>query len=297
MSHQDTLGMFQRLTLEIDGIEHQIPSDPMLLEVLQFIPLCDYSVFLKRSNRFVSDFEMSVSHETAQRGFFIWIKICELTGFSFLTFLKADTEMGWYTCVDTGGSSPRKNYDQMAEFSQISESVLIHGHPPVELQAMQESVLNGLDEDRASRFKHFNLACDVIDFLIHLADSRSEEEPTLRFWLNALVQNQLEIDRQILSNGMFLEEHWTFCPFCGKEITYSLKPGRHGQPKTCGSTECDRKYEAAKKRHQRGSAQLQNGWKSGFDKRKQRCKECKKVRQVSDLRICKDCFEGQIAQR
>lgn len=289
--------MFQRITIQIDGIEHQIPSDAMLLEVLQFIPQSDYLNLLERSNRFVDDFEILGSHTTAQREFFIWSNICVLTGFSFLTFLKADTEMAWYTCLDTGGSSPRKSYEQMLDFSQVSESVLIHGNTPVELTSIQEDVLGKVDENRLTRFEQWKVASFVLESLIDLAGSLVKEEPLLSFWLNALVQNQLEVDREILSSGMFLEQHWTFCPFCGKDITYLLKPGRHGQPKTCGSAECDRKYEATKKRRQRGSSELHPGWEPGFDKKKRRCKVCRKPRQVDLSNICKPCFNEQIAQQ
>ncbi len=219
----------------------------------------------------------------------------EIAGFDFTSVRLCKAIMSWHETLR--GNYTGTNIQQLkrALNSKVKSSKVFECHSSSEFPTVKDySHLMRLGEhltpdeylpcreylDTSNFIKRF---CQTIDDLtIANAEIRKLELEI------ADIYNQIAI---IAESHPLRSLHSFCCPFCGKYIltqTHKMK-----KPKSCGSPECDLKYDALIKRETRKAKQSDKlgGFEKGFGGARKRCIECKTRQTVNDNRMCEKCLK------
>jgi hypothetical protein len=285
-----------------------VPSIEMVRAAVKTMPNRDGAIlFWFKSNIWVNEHQIHYNPQS-----FIWnepweieesklrsrlieiVKIqAEICGLDFMSVMQANAVTIWFRQVL--GNHNGVNNQQLRKATSMLKSVY-EGHadllsvklPHVADYSHLEILGENLIYDKYSIKHQYSFACVY-------AKRFDRAVLDLKFVNEGIKKSLSERDdireqiRKIAKDHPSESPHSFQCPYCKK---YQLTRRFLKTPKSCGSKECDLKYDAELKREDRALKQ-EGGlvvFEKGYCGKRKRCITCKKKRYVTKDRICEVCI-------
>jgi hypothetical protein len=289
------LRLFKRARIRVGLVQFQIPSDPMLHEVLAPMNRNDRCALLQRNNALINDLPRILSEPLKRKERDLWKQICIETEQSFEIFEKTLLECQWYCVVDSGGSTSKAMYHHSLDLSTVTKKWLT-GQPLLENQ-WAKLLDNVPKSPLVKRFAELEKAERVLNYMIHRIKDFGHQSDKLASLLGEMVELRRQ-EAYLQKDGIALKEHWGNCSHCKRSYTFS-KGKKH--PLDCGLPDCKKETKRLQKAIERTSKVSPEASKAAYPfvpVRRGRCQGerlfktgCIKTRCLNEDNLCQKCNE------
>jgi hypothetical protein len=260
------------------------PTTLMLKEIIEIIGTESVRSFWEWHNRYLAKL-LSLLGEGENRLTSVYpatYELCKRINFSFDTYYYYKSIV--YYCNSffwKDEYSIDKQIERSKEYS-VAFNIFLHtGEQPSEIVGEGFTQLKWLRQ-----ITDYSKAKSVLDTYNELLKTALETDKEIGRLINKREKENQEF-LKIVKKSKYMDREFprpfAICQFCGRWI-----PNVERFPSSCGSVECDRRYQRDKKSRQRGSKNPA-GWSCIYQRKS--CKGCIRRVQLNEERLCRSCYD------